>query len=45
MYTGLNGAAHAKLYLELAADPAQREWQQTFVAEKGYKKFERLEAV
>ncbi|KAL1859129.1 hypothetical protein Plec18170_002244 [Paecilomyces lecythidis] len=36
---GIDGAAHAKLYLELAEDPKQREWQQTFVKGVGYTTF------
>ncbi|KAI1640670.1 putative short chain type dehydrogenase [Biscogniauxia mediterranea] len=43
MSSDLSGKAHADLYLELAKDPAQRPWQQTFVAGKGYVKFERKE--
>ncbi|KAI0599270.1 putative short chain type dehydrogenase [Biscogniauxia sp. FL1348] len=35
----LSGKAHADVYLELAKDPAQRPWQQTFVAGKGYVEF------
>ncbi|KAI5918847.1 putative short chain type dehydrogenase [Camillea tinctor] len=41
MTQGLGGKAHADLYLDLAKDPAQRPWQQTFVAGKGYVKFEK----
>jgi hypothetical protein len=45
MFNGPDGVPHAELYLDLAKDPAQREWQQTFVAGKGYKKFEHLETL
>lgn len=44
MWKGTEGVPHAELFLELAKDPKQREWQQTFVAGKGYKRFDRLEA-
>lgn len=40
MLTGLSGEAHADLYLELAKDPKQRPWEQTFVKDKGYVKFD-----
>lgn len=45
MYNGPNGAAHAALYLDLAQDSTQRHWLQTFVAGKGYKKFDRPDAL
>jgi len=35
----VDGAAHAKLYVELAEGGAQRPWQQTFVKGVGYKHF------
>lgn len=38
-YHDIDGEAHGKLYAELAEDPAQREWQQTFVKGIGYKSF------
>lgn len=44
MPVGLSGPAHAALYLELANDPKQRPWQQTFVKDKGYVEFPRVEA-
>ena len=43
MLTGLSGEAHGKLYLELAQDPEQRPWLQTFVKDKGYVEFAREE--
>ncbi|KAI1494072.1 putative short chain type dehydrogenase [Biscogniauxia mediterranea] len=43
MIGDLSGKAHADQYLELAKDAAQRPWQQTFVAGKGYVKFEAKE--
>ncbi|KAK6336406.1 hypothetical protein TWF696_001965 [Orbilia brochopaga] len=39
IYTGLGGPEHAKLYVELAEEPAQGPWQQTFTKEAGYKQF------
>lgn len=36
---GVDGDAHAKLYLELAEEKAQGPWQQTFVKNVGYKQF------
>ncbi|KAH8700250.1 putative short-chain dehydrogenases/reductase [Talaromyces proteolyticus] len=42
--TGLSGPAHAELYLELAKDPKQRAWMQTFVKGQGYVVFPRQES-
>jgi hypothetical protein len=36
---GRNGEAHASLYLDLAKDPEQRPWLQTFVKGTGYVDF------
>ncbi|KAK8134050.1 hypothetical protein PG984_006062 [Apiospora sp. TS-2023a] len=35
----VDGAAHAKLYLDLVNDPEQRQWDYTFVDGQGYIKF------
>jgi len=36
---GIDGEAHAKLYVELAEGKSQGPWQQTFVKGEGYKQF------
>ena len=43
LYKGLSGQAHADAYLELAQDPKQRAWQYTFVKDKGYAKFDKVD--
>lgn len=45
MWRGIDGPAHAELYVELARDPGQREWLYTFVKGEGYRRFERVESV
>ena len=39
MYKGVNGNAHADVFLQLAQDPKQGPWQYTFSREKGYTVF------
>lgn len=43
MLTGLSGPAHAEQYLQLAKDPEQKPWLQTFVEGQGYVEFPRQE--
>ena len=45
MWKGPNGTAHAGTFLELAQDPKQRAWQDTFARGEGYKKFEPVEFI
>jgi len=39
VYAGVDGDAHARLYLELSEGKEQGPWQQTFVSGTGYKDF------
>lgn len=39
MWKGVNGPAHADVFLQLAKDPKQGPWQYTFSKEKGYAAF------
>ncbi|GAP84071.1 putative NAD P-binding protein [Rosellinia necatrix] len=39
MYHGVNGDAHADVFLQLAQDPKQRPWQYTFSKKEGYAVF------
>ncbi|KAI0386953.1 NAD(P)-binding protein [Hypomontagnella monticulosa] len=41
----LNGKGHADLFLDLAKDPKQRPWNQTFVTGEGYQVFPSPEAM
>ncbi len=39
MYNGVNGDAHADVFLQLAQDPKQGPWQYTFSKDNGYALF------
>ncbi|KAI0525379.1 hypothetical protein F5B22DRAFT_642397 [Xylaria bambusicola] len=39
MYEGVNGDAHADVFLQLAQDPKQGPWQYTFSRDNGYSAF------
>ncbi|KAI0907455.1 hypothetical protein F4823DRAFT_552451 [Ustulina deusta] len=39
MYNGVNGDAHADMFLQLAQDPKQGPWQYTFSKDNGYALF------
>lgn len=38
---GIDGAAHAQFYVQLASGQSQQSWHQTFIKGQGYKVFDK----